>query len=301
MALTEEQHALRAARIGSSDAVRIMAGRWREVWCEKTGRAEPPSLDMVPAVQIGVATEALHPRFYSHRTGIECRPAGERSFVHPEHEFLVAHLDFLTWYAIPSDPEVPADTILEAKFHAGLKSDEELAQRYFWQLQHQMFVTGHRRAVLSVLRPSSYSFLPVDWDEDAVAALLTTLQAFWWHVENDVEPGADAFRVEAPDFEQLRVLNMARHNEFVALSMDLIASRAGAETFRRAEAALKALMPEHARIAYVPPDGPSSQGGVVLTRSRDGKLSLKFGALPKKHWDRAERWQPEPASATTDG
>ncbi len=299
MALTTEQRALRAAGIGSSDAVRIMAGRWREVWREKTGRAEPPALDTVPAVQIGVATEPLHARFYTHRTGIECRPAGDRTFIHPEHEFLVAHLDFLTWRELPSDPGMPADTVLEAKFHAGLKSDEELARRYYWQVLHQMLVAGYRRAVLSVLRPSSYSFLPVDWREDHGETLLSTLRAFWWHVENDFEP-VDAYgAVEPPDFERLRVLDMGRHNEFVALSIDLIESRAGAETFRRAEAAIKALMPEHARIAYMPPNG-SCPDGVLLTRSRDGKLTLKFGRLPRKHRDRAESWRPELAFDTTE-
>lgn len=300
MALTAEQHALRAAGIGSSDAVRIMAGRWREVWREKTGRAEPPALDLVPAVQIGVATEALHPRFYSHRTGIACHPAGDRTFVHPDHPFLVAHLDFLTWREPPTEPGAPADTVLEAKFHAGVKSDAELAGRYYWQLQHQMLVAGYRQAVLSVLRPSSYSLLRVDWSEEDGARLLATLQAFWWHVEKDIEPTDGYGGAEAPDVERLKVLNMARHNEFVALSVDLIESRAGADAFRRAEAAIKALMPEHARIAYVPPNG-SCPDGVVLTRSRDGKLALKFGHLPRKHRDRAEPWRPDPVSDTTTG
>src|SRR5690606_18226623 len=132
MAISAEQRAMRAGRIGSSDAPRIMAGRWHEVWLEKTGRTTPPDLDLVPAVQIGLATDALHPRFYAHRTGLPCRPAGERSYVHPQHDFLVAHPDFLTWSTPPASVDDEPDTVLEAKFHAGPKSDEELLERYYW-------------------------------------------------------------------------------------------------------------------------------------------------------------------------
>lgn len=300
MALTTEQRALRAGRIGSSDAPHLMAGRWRELWLEKTGRTAPPDLDLVPAVQIGIATEHLHARFYEHRTGIPCLPAGERSFVHPEHDFLVAHPDFLTWAEAPADPlNDPPDTVLEAKFHAGLKSDEELAERYYWQLQHQMLVGGFRRSVLSVLRPGAYAHLQIDRNEADIAVLLETARAFWWHVENDIEP-ENPFAVDPPAFDRLKVLNMARHNEFAALSGTLIETRAAFLSFRSAETALKALMPEGARVAYLPPareeggeNGGLTRAGVVLTRARDGKLSLRFGDLPKRHRERAEEWGPE--------
>ncbi len=294
MAISAEQRAMRAGRIGSSDAPRIMAGRWHEVWLEKTGRTTPPDLDLVPAVQIGIATEALHPRFYAHRTGLPCRPAGERSYVHPQHDFLVAHPDFLTWSTPPASVDDEPDTVLEAKFHAGPKSDEELLERYYWQLQHQMLVTGLARAVLSVLRPSGYSILPVARDEPGIALLLETLQAFWWHVENDLEP-QDPFAVEPPAFERLRVLDMTPHNEFASLGAVLVKTREAFLSFRAAESALKALMPGHARVAYLPPrrngDGASGHG-VVLTRARDGKLSLRFGDLPKRHHDRIQGWEP---------
>ncbi|HET8727295.1 MAG TPA: YqaJ viral recombinase family protein [Alphaproteobacteria bacterium] len=304
MAISQEQRSFRAGRIGSSDAVRIMDGRWREVWGEKTGRIEPPDLDFVPAVQIGVATEHLHARFYTNKTGIACCPAGERTYVHPRHDFVVAHLDFLTWEAPHSGPEQPADTVLEAKFHAGFKSDEELAERYYWQLQHQMEVGGFDRAVLSVLRPSGYSFLPVCRSDADAARLLETLRAFWWHVENDVEP-LDPPQAEAPAFDRLRVLDMGGHNEFVSLSGVLVESRSGFTSYREAETALKALMPDEARIAYVPPAGADGQGGaacrgVVLTRSRDGRLSLKFGDLPRKYRGRTERWRPDLAFPDVD-
>jgi len=124
--------------------------------------------------------------------------------------------------------------------------------------------------------------------------LLETIQAFWWHVENDLEPG-EPLPVEAPDIEDLSVLDMSMHNRFVAVGGVLIDNHDRVQVYRAAEAELKAMMPVHARVAYVPPSEPSARG-VVLSRSRDGKLSLRVGELPRKYRARSETWMPEPAS-----
>jgi predicted phage-related endonuclease len=285
VAISEEQRVLRAARLGSSDGRRLMAGQWREVWEEKTGRREPPDLGQVPCVQIGVVTEPLHARFYTHRTGIPCRPA-EGTLVHPEFHFIVAHPDFLTWRRL-EDMGGPSDTLLEAKFHAGTKSDGELAQQYYWQVQHQLLVSGLSCAVLSVLRPTSYSLLPVERSARDIAALLDTLHAFWWYVENDVEP-ADAAPAPAPAVEGGRVLDMSRHNEFAAWGGVVAEHHEEVRLYREAEAALKALMPEDAQVAFLPEAG----AGVVLSRRKDGSCALRLGDLPKRYRARAEAWAP---------
>jgi predicted phage-related endonuclease len=296
MAISREQRDSRAGKLGSSDAPRIMAGRWVEVWREKTGRAAPPNLDFVPSVQIGIATEPLHAKFYTQKTGIGCYPAGERTYAHPDHAFIVAHLDFLTWTEPNGHYDQAADAILEAKFHSGIKTDEELAEQYYWQLQHQMLVTGLAQAVLSVLRPTNYSTIRVPRSESDVTTLLETLRAFWWHVENDVEP-SDPLPVEPPAFEQLRVLDMSLHNEFASYGGILMDHRAGMLAFREAEAGLKALMPEDARIAFLfcpaEEESETPSQGFFLTRAKDGKLSLRFGAVPRKYLGKAEPWLPK--------
>jgi hypothetical protein len=294
MAISDDQKMFRARRLGSSDATRIMAGEWLEVWREKTGRIDLPCLDFVPAVQIGVATESLHARFYTFKTGIGCYPANEKTQIHPDYEFIVANLDFLTWSEPPDDPMEPADTLLEAKFHGGFKSDEELAEQYYWQLQHQMLVSGFGRAILSVLRPSGYSTMPIDRNEADIGILLETLRAFWWYVESDLEP-ADPLPVEAPDFEQMRVLDMSMHNRFVAVGGVLMDNQPQVTAYRQAEVELKALMPRDARVAFVPPEYGRSAGssGLFVARSRDGRLSLRFGDVPRKYRHRAETWLPD--------
>lgn len=294
MAISAEQREFRSNRIGSSDATRIMAGDWHALWLEKTGRAEPATLDFVPAVQIGVATEHLHARFYTRHTGIACYPADAETWIHPTHETLVAHLDFLTW----SEPAGPfagrPDTILEAKYCASPRSDAELAERYYWQLQHQMAVSGFTRAVLSILRPSSYSFLEVEHDAARTAVLVESEFAFWWHVERDVPPG-DPLPVEPPAFETLGVVDMSLHNEFAAHAATLAARRADMHAYKEAERELKALMPDDARVAYMP--GRDGQPGVYLSRARDGKLSLRFGSLPRRHAAAARPWLPDWSAA----
>ncbi|HZH27564.1 MAG TPA: YqaJ viral recombinase family protein [Azospirillaceae bacterium] len=293
MAITDQQRAFRAVRIGSSDSPRLMAGAWSQVWREKTGRADPPDLDMVPAVQIGIATEPLHGRFYTHRTGVGCMPAGHRTYEHPSHPWMVAHLDYLTWAVRPADPDEPPDTVLEAKFCGTYLSDEELVERYWWQLQHQMAVGGFRQAVLSILRPGSYSAVPVPRDDKDIGVLIETLRAFWWHVENDVEPAVDPLAVAPPPMERMRVLDMAMHNEFASLGGVLMANRTAVTVYREAEQKLKALMPADCRVAYLNGDRAGGEAGLVLTRSRDGRLSLRFGAPARRDHDRADVWMPD--------
>ena len=294
MAISAAQRSLRAGKLGSSDARHVMAGRWKELWREKTGRTQPTCLDFVPAVQIGIATEPLHARFFTRATGIGCLPADAETYVHPRYEFLVAHLDFLTWRE-PVGPFLdPPDTILEAKFCGGPQLDEELVETYYWQLQHQMMVGGLWNAVLSILRPSGYSWIEVPFDEAQANLLLETELAFWWHVEQDEEPG-DPLAVEAPPVEATRILDMTFHNEFADHAGTLLATRTGMQAYKEAEAGLKALMPPEARVAYVPT--ASGEDGLYLLRARDGRVSLRFGALPRRYAGRARVWSPGPAAA----
>ncbi|SMH44982.1 YqaJ viral recombinase family protein [Azospirillum agricola] len=284
MAITEAQRALRAGRIGSSDATRVMAGDWLALWREKTGRAERDNLDLVAAVQIGIATEALHPRFVEHATGLACVAATD-SYVHAEHDWMVAHPDFLT----RSAPDGDLDTIVEAKFNSGFQSDLDLARRYHWQLQHQLAVMGLERGLLSILRPTGHAMVAVPRRADDVERLVETLEAFWWHVLNDVEP-SDPLPMDGPSYETRRVFDMSRHNRFRALADALVDRRAAALEVREAEAAIKALMPDDARLAFVGADEPGR--GLYLARDRDGRLSLRYGAPPRRALADAQDWVP---------
>lgn len=291
MAITQAQRDLRAGRIGSSDATRVMAGDWLSLWREKTGRVEPENLDLVAAVQIGIATEHLHPRFVAHAAGLVCVAAPD-TYRHAEHDWMVAHPDFLA----SSVADGALDTIVEAKFNSGFQSDADLARRYHWQVQHQLEVVGLDRALLSILRPTGHSLVTVERRPDDVERLVETLEAFWWHVVNDVEP-SDPLPMDGPSYETGRVFDMGRHNRFRALADRLVANRAAALEVKEAEAALKALMPDDARIAFVATgqiDGQANDrsGGLYLARDREGRLSLRYGAPPRRALADAQSWVP---------
>lgn len=295
MAITARQRLDRAFRVGSSDAPRIMAGDWKALWLEKTGRTAPADLDYVPAVQIGIVTEPLHARFWQRRTGIGCVPGG-RTWTHPEHDWMVAHPDYLTWRDPPADPAMPPDTVLEAKFNGGFQTDEDLVERYWWQVQHQLLVTGLPHGALSILRPGAYTTVDVPRDDAGIDVLRETLSAFWWHVANDVEPAAGPLAVEAPAVERARVLDMALHNAFASLSGVLAANRGAVDAYRGAEKEIKALIPDDCRTAFARVDGAT----VLVTRSRDGRVSLRFAEPPRRDRDRAETWLPDTAPVGAD-
>ncbi|PWC39228.1 YqaJ viral recombinase family protein [Azospirillum sp. TSO35-2] len=293
MAITQAQREWRAGRIGSSDATRVMAGDWLALWREKTGRSEPEDLDLVAAVQIGIATEHLHPRFVTHATGLPCVEAPD-TYRHAEHDWMVAHPDFLT----RSEADGAFDTIVEAKFNSGFQSDADLARRYHWQLQHQLAVVGLDRALLSILRPTGHALVTVERRPDEVERLVETLEAFWWHVVNDIEP-SDPLPIDGPSYESGRVFDMGRHNRFRTLADQLVARRATALEVKEGEAALKALMPDDARVAFVETDGQPG-GGLYLTRDRDGRLSLRYGAPPRRALADAQAWAPSADPSPAD-
>ncbi|MFP5517309.1 MAG: hypothetical protein ACLGJC_30050 [Alphaproteobacteria bacterium] len=71
----------------------------------------------------------------------------------------------------------------------------------------------------------------------------------------------------------------------------LVANRAAALEVKEDEAALKALMPDDARIAFVAIDRSDGRsGGLYLARDREGRLSLRYGAPPRRALADAQSW-----------
>lgn len=258
-----------------------MAGDWPALWREKTGRDQPADLDFVAAVQIGIAIEHLHPRFVARATGLSC-VAAAATLVHPEFDWMVAHSEFFAWEgeATRGTPDV----IVEAKFSSGFQSNATLVERYWWKLQHQFLVTGMERGLLSILRPTGHEVERIERSGSDAGRLPDTLQAFRWHVANDIEPSGQQ-PVDALRREGVRVVDMGRHNHFAALAAILAGQRHTVRTVREAETTLKALMPDDARIAFA--------NGVYVSRDRDGRLSLRYGLPPRRALEGAEVWTPE--------
>ena len=112
------------------------------LWQEKRGEVEPPDLSTNLIVQLGVVTEALNGQWFERNTGQTLSDV-QRRIRHPAIRWMGATLD-----------GVVAETgaVFEAKFMLPWSfSEEAAAEKYMTQLQHNMWVTHAKVAVLSVI------------------------------------------------------------------------------------------------------------------------------------------------------
>ncbi len=179
--LSDEDRARRRFSIGGSDANVIGGsdqGAIQRLLAEKAGRLTPVDLSGILAVQMGSFTEELNRYWFERQTGLSVCREGER-LSHPEHEFLTATLDG----AVVTEDGV--DAIFEAK-HVGIKSFSPTGtlRKYMPQLQHNMFVCGFPRAVLSVFVGNSrWEPFWVEFDPLYHAGLLIREMRFWQAVD----------------------------------------------------------------------------------------------------------------------
>jgi len=135
----------RRAFIGGSDA-RVIMGDDEDalvrLWQEKRGEVRPEDLSGNLLVQIGSVTEHLNRQWYEKNTGQVVSDV-QRQVFHPIHR----------WMAATLDGRVKATgAVFEAKFALPWNfSEEGAAERHMAQLQHNMWVTASRTAVLSII------------------------------------------------------------------------------------------------------------------------------------------------------
>lgn len=254
--MTPEQHAERRTRIGGSDAGKIVSGDWLPLWLEKTGRAEPEDLSWVLPVQIGIVTEQLNLAFYEHATGHTAFSRGE-VYIHPDYPFIGTTLDGQT--LIGHEP-----AIIQCKHVSAFAKIEEVEQRYYPQVAHEMLVTGAPVAFLSVfLGTLKHEIVEVRRDAEYIAQLLALEVEFWSFVERDEPPPSrEPLMTPAPP-ERWRTVDFTTHNEWTSLAVDWLETTAAAKKNDKAAKGLRAL---------IEPDvGEAFGAGVMVKRSKDGK------------------------------
>src|SRR6266567_8501381 len=133
----------RRSFIGGSDARIIMGSdeaALLRLWREKRGEAEPEDLSGNLIVQLGAATEELNRTWYERNTGQSIRDV-QRRVRHSAIFWMVATLDGIV---------EQTGAVFEAKFMLPWSfSEESAAEKYMAQIQHNMWVTQSRQAVLS--------------------------------------------------------------------------------------------------------------------------------------------------------
>src|SRR5258708_5909845 len=202
---TEKSH--RRSFIGGSDA-RIIMGEDENallrLWREKRGEAEPEDLSGNLIVQLGTATEDLNRRWFESNTGHVVTEM-QRRVVHPVKGWMAATLDGMV---------EATGAVFEAKFMLPWAfSEEAAAEKHMAQLQHNMWVTASRMAVLSIITGGG------KWVEMTILAdplyqhlLLTAEKKFWRCVENGETPHLFGVEPPKPPIQAGRTVDMNTSN-----------------------------------------------------------------------------------------
>src|SRR6476646_3547138 len=234
----------RRAFIGGSDARIIMGddeAALLRLWREKRGEAEPEDLSDNLVVQLGTVTEHLNRHWYEKNTG----------YVVTEVQRQVFHA-FHRWMAATLDGRVEATgAVFEAKFMLPWNfSEEGAAEKHMAQLQHNMWVTASRMAVLSIITGGG------KWVEMTIPAdplyqhlLLTAEKKFWRCVESGEPPRQFGIEPPRPRIEAVRTVDMSGSNAWAEFAGLFQATRQAALDHGRSRTELKALVPEDAREA----------------------------------------------------
>jgi predicted phage-related endonuclease len=257
MALTLEQKAFRANILGGSDANTIMAGdedKILKLWKVKTGQEQDDDLSDVLQVQMGVATEPFNIQWFEKQTGRQVTGNGTQK-LSASHPFMGCTLDGLT---------DGGATVFEAKHVSAFAKDEEILDRYYPQLTHNMLVCGVNKAVLSVFF-GNHKWEKFEVTLDALYAdILVGAEAkFWDCVKNNIPPVA--VKVSAP-VDAVRKVDFTGNNQWANFAVQLATNSTGKKLYDEALAGLKKMIEEDVAEA--------SGHGVRFKRDKRGALRV---------------------------
>ena len=171
------------------------------LWREKRGEVEPEDLSDNLIVQLGTVTEHLNRHWYERNTG-QVVTEVQRQVFHPVKRWMAATLDGMV---------EGTGAVFEAKFMLPWSfSEEGAAEKHMAQLQHNMWVTASRTAVLSIITGGG------KWVEMTIPAdplyqhlLLTAEKKFWRCVETGEAPHLFGVEPPRPKIEAVRTVDMS--------------------------------------------------------------------------------------------
>jgi predicted phage-related endonuclease len=263
-------HLSRRSFIGGSDARIIMGddeATLLRLWREKRGEAEPEDLSSNLIVQLGTVTEDLNRHWYERNTGQVVSAVQKRAF-HPVKRWMAATLDGMV---------EGTGAVFEAKFMLPWTfSEEAAAEKHMAQLQHNMWVTASRMAVLSIITGGG------KWVEITIPAdplyqhlLLTAEKKFWRCVETGEPPHLFGVEPPRPRLEAVRIVDMSASNSWAEFAATFRRTKPAYQEHEGAKADLKKLVPEDAREAV--------GHGLRAKRSKSGAISFDLLDLEAGH------------------
>jgi hypothetical protein len=247
--------------IGGSDARIIMGSDEAaliQLWREKRGEANPEDLSGNLLVQLGAATEELNRSWYQRNTGRRVTDI-QRRVKHSAVPWMAATLD-----GIIEDTEA----IFEAKFMLPWSfSEEAAAEKYMAQVQHNMWVTHSREAVLSIITGGGkWVEITIPMDPLYLSVLVSAEKKFWRCVQSGEPPHLIFVEPPRPRIEAIRIVDMSASNSWAEFAGLFRNTRNAFLDHERAKSELKVLMPDDAKEAI--------GHGVRAKRSRSGAVSF---------------------------
>lgn len=181
---TKEWHDLRKTKIGASDAAAIIGispyKTARDVYFEKINEKEDEEPNV--AMQRGLELEPIAREWFENKRGMKA-PAAVR--IHPEYDFMMASLD-----GINEEKEF----VLEIKCpyaegNHNLAKQGVIPEHYMCQIQHQLFVTGYKKAYYISYYKLEGLIICVERNDHFIDnTLLPALKKFWDCLINRREP-----------------------------------------------------------------------------------------------------------------
>jgi predicted phage-related endonuclease len=247
--------------VGGSDARIIMGSDETalvRLWREKRGEAEPEDLSANLVVQLGTVTEELNRTWYERNTGHSIRDV-QRRVRHSAIFWMVATLDGIV---------EQTGAVFEAKFMLPWSfSEETAAEKYMAQVQHNMWVTQARLAVLSIITGGGkWVEITIPVDPLYLSVLVSAEKKFWRCVQSGEPPHLVNVEPPRPRIEAIRIVDMSSSNSWAEFAALFRSTRPAHLEHERAKTELKALLPEDAKEAI--------GHGLRARRSKTGAVSF---------------------------
>lgn len=247
--------------IGGSDA-RIIMGNDEaaliRLWREKRGEVGPEDLSGNLIVQLGMATEELNRIWYERNTGRRVTNVQSR-VKHSAISWMMATLDGVV---------EETGAVFESKFMLPWSFSEEAAvEKHIAQLQHNMWVTHYRQAVLSIITGGGkWVEITIPMDPLYLSVLVSAEKKFWRCVQSGDPPHLINAEPPRPRIEAIRIVDMSSSNSWAEFAAIFRSTRNAFLEHERAKSELKALIPEDAKEAI--------GHGVRAKRSKTGAVSF---------------------------
>jgi hypothetical protein len=152
-------------------------------------------------------------------------------------------------------------------------SEEGAVEKYMPQLQHNMWVTNLRTAVLSIITGGGkWVEVTVPVDPLYLSVLVSAEKKFWRCVQSGEQPHLINAEPPRARIEAVRIVDMSSSNSWAEMADLFRQTRQGFLDHERAKGELKALMPEDVKEAV--------GHGIRGKRSKSGAVS--FDVLPSE-------------------